>query len=156
VQPSQGETPGIRIIPPLIYVAAMALAFLAGALWPIALLPDAIRYTVGPALIVASVAVMPPTLRAFKRAHTPFDVRRSAEALVTDGPYRYSRNPAYVAMIGLCLGIAVLADNFWAIPAVIAATAYLHRYVVLAEERHLEARFGDDYRRYKSLVRRWI
>jgi protein-S-isoprenylcysteine O-methyltransferase Ste14 len=156
VQPSQGQTPGIRVIPPLIFVAAMALAFLANALWPVPLLPDVIRYTIGPALIVASGAVMPPTLRAFRRAGTPFDVRRSAEALVTDGPYRYSRNPAYVAMIGLCLGIAIVADNTWAIATLMAATAYLHRYVVLAEERHLETRFGADYRSYKSRVQRWI
>jgi hypothetical protein len=77
VQPSQGQTPGIRVIPPLIYMAALALAFLADALWPISLLPDVVRYTVGPALIAAIVAVTPPTLHAFRRAGTPFDVRRS-------------------------------------------------------------------------------
>jgi len=59
-------------------------------------------------------------------------------------------------MIGLCLAIAVIADNVWMIPALIIATALLYRFVVLAEERHLEGRFGDDYRRYKARVRRWI
>lgn len=136
--------------------SAIAVAFLADTIYPIRLLPDMIRFSLGPALLLASMAVMPPVLFAFGRAGTPFDVRRPATRLVTDGPYRFSRNPTYVSMIGLCLAIAVIADNAWLIPTVIAATALLCRFVVLAEERHLEERFGDDYRRYKARVKRWI
>lgn len=156
MQQPQGQTPGIRIIPPLIYITAMGLAFLADAFWPISLLPNVVRSAVGPVVIAASIAVMPATIGAFRRAGTPFDVRRPAEALVTDGPYRYSRNSAYVAMIVLCVGIAILADNIWAIFTVVAATGYLYRNVVRVEESHLESRFGDEYRRYKARVRRWI
>ncbi|MFQ5973123.1 MAG: methyltransferase family protein [Alphaproteobacteria bacterium] len=152
----QNSKTGIRVIPPVIFIVALAAAFLANWFWPIRLLPDAVRYSLGPVLVIASFAVVPSVLRAFKRANTPFDTRRAANALVTDGPFRYSRNPGYLAMIVLCVGIAVIADNAWVVVTLIAASVALHRYVVLAEERHLEARFGEEYRKYKSRVRRWL
>ena len=140
----------------MIFLAALAVAFLADWFWPIRLLPEVVRYSLGPILVIASFAVVPSILRTFRRANTPFDTRRAANALVTDGPFRFSRNPGYVAMIVLCVGIAVVANNILVIVTLIAATAYLHRYVVLAEERHLEGRFGEEYRKYNSQVRRWL
>ena len=152
----QDNKTGIRVIPPVIFAAAAAIAFLVDWFLPLPLLADAVQYSLCPVLIIASAAVMPSVLRAFKRADTPFDTRRTASTLVTDGLFRYSRNPGYVALIGLCFGIAIVADNIWVVVALIAATEHLHRHVVLAEERHLEERFGEDYRRYKSRVRRWL
>ena len=54
------------------------------------------------------------------------------------------------------LGIGIVADNIWVFPALGAAIAYLHYTVVVAEERHLESQFGEDYRAYKRRVRRWL
>jgi protein-S-isoprenylcysteine O-methyltransferase Ste14 len=156
MQPNSQTNPGIRVIPPIIFLVALGVAFLADWMWPIQLLPDAVRYTLGPALVTASFAVMPWVLGAFKRAQTPFNTRRAAVSLVRDGPFRYSRNPGYLAMSVLCVGIAVLTSNVWIPFALVAALAFLHRHVILAEERHLEALFSDDYRAYKGHVRRWL
>lgn len=153
---TQQDRPGIRVIPPLLYLAALAVAFLLDWLRPVALLPDTAQYVVGGVLAGSSFLAMGPITGAFRRAGTPFDVRRPASALVTDGPYRYSRNPGYVALIVFCLGIAVLADNVWVLPLVALATWVLTRFVVIKEERHLEARFGDAYRDYSRRVRRWL
>ena len=148
--------PGIRVIPPLLYLAALAIAFLADWLWPVAILPPALQYGVGGVLVAASVGLALWAAGLFRRAGTPFDVRRAASALVTCGPYRLSRNPGYVALIGLCLGIAIMADNLWVLPAIAVATWWLDRFVVRLEERHLESRFGDAYRSYRGQVRRWL
>ena len=150
------DTPGIRVIPPAIYLAALLVGFLVDWLWPVRLLPDPMRYGLGGLLVLASLVAIYPVLRSFKRAKTPFDTRRAANALVTEGLFGYSRNPGYVSMIVLCVGIAVLADNMWVITTTAIATVFLDRHVVAAEERHLEARFGAAYRTYKSRVRRWL
>ena len=153
--PEQAGT-GIRIIPPIIFMGAVAGAFSIEWLWPVRFIPDAVQYALGIAVILVSFGALPVTLAAFKRAKTTFDVRRKATALITVGPFRFSRNRTYVAMIALCVGIGIVADNIWLFPALGAAIAYLHYTVVVAEERHLESQFGEDYRAYKRRVRRWL
>lgn len=150
------NTPGIRVIPPLIYLAALAIAFVADWFWPVSVLPPAVRYALGPILILFGVAFALWAMGLFRRAGTPFDVRRAASALVTDGPYRYSRNPGYVGLIAFSLGIAVLADNVWSLATIAVATAILDRCVVVLEERHLEETFKGTYRTYRMQVRRWL
>ena len=147
---------GIRVIPPAIFMVAMVGAYLMDWVWPFRIIPDAVQYALGIVVILLSFGAMPWTLAAFKRAKTTFDVRRQATALITGGPFRFSRNPTYVAMIALCAGIGIVADNGWVLPALGAAIAYLHFAVIVAEERHLEYAFGDKYRAYKRRVRRWL
>jgi protein-S-isoprenylcysteine O-methyltransferase Ste14 len=148
--------PGIRVIPPLLYLAALAIAFLVDWLWPVAVLAAGLQYAVGGVLIAASLALVLWSVGLFRRAGTPFDVRRPATALVTDGPYRLSRNPGYLSLTGLSLGIAFAADNVWVLPAVGVAAWCLDRFVIRLEERHLNARFGEAYRSYCAQVRRWL
>jgi len=156
MQAKQDDKSGIRIIPPAIFLIALAAAFLANWFWPVQFFPDVVRYSLGFFLLLASGAVMPFVLGAFKRADTTFDPRRQPSALVTEGAFRYSRNPSYMALIVLCIGIGVIADNAWVFITTAIATAYLYRFVILVEERILEAKFGEEYRQYKSRVRRWL
>jgi protein-S-isoprenylcysteine O-methyltransferase Ste14 len=75
--------------------------------------------------------------------------------MVTDGPYRFSRNPIYTGgTVGL-LGLALLLDTATGV-AVVVGLALLAHNLTLAEERYLEAKFGDQWREYRSRVRRWI
>jgi protein-S-isoprenylcysteine O-methyltransferase Ste14 len=99
---------------------------------------------------------MPPVLMRFRRAGTPFDVRKRASALITDGPYRFSRNPSYVALTLLYVGLGVILNNAWVLLLVIPVLLVMHFGVVLREERHLEAVFGEEYVWYKLAVRRWL
>ncbi len=77
-------------------------------------------------------------------------------AIITTGPFRYSRNPAYVALTLLCVGLGVLLDNPWILVLLLPAVLLVHFGVVRREERYLERRFGEEYRRYKASVRRWL
>ena len=96
--------PGIRLPPPVIYLAALLTGIVLDSLWAMSPLPGSWRYIVGSLLIVVNLLIMPPVLRRFCRAGTTFDVRKVASVLITDGPYRFSRNPSYVSLTLLYVG----------------------------------------------------
>jgi protein-S-isoprenylcysteine O-methyltransferase Ste14 len=124
--------------------------------WPI--LPALGRWgdIAGIVLIVLGVALVPPVLLRFRRAGTPFNPHKPASALLTDGPYRFSRNPAYVALTLWYLGIGLLLNNGWILLLALPLVLVMDRWVIRQEEQHLEAKFGEEYRRYKATVRRWL
>ena len=107
-------------------------------------------------LIASALALAIAAIVCFRRAGTNVKTYLPATALVAAGPYRFSRNPIYVAMILLVLGIGVMVDSV-AIAALAVPFAVVLRYGVIArEERYLEAKFADSYRAYRARVRRWI
>lgn len=150
------EGPGVCVHPPVMYLAALLIGVGLNQWWAIRLLPGPWGGVVGIAVIVAGVAIMPPVLLRFRRAGTPFNPHKPASALITDGPYRFSRNPAYVALTLWYLGAGLLLNNGWIVLLVIPVLLVMDRWVVPAEERHLQAKFGEQYLRYKSQVRRWL
>ena len=99
---------------------------------------------------------MPPVLVRFRRSGTTIDVRKPATALITEGPYRFSRNPIYVSLTLLYLGIGTLLNNAWILILVAPVFLVMNMWVVSREERHLEATFGEEFLRYKAAVRRWL
>lgn len=148
---------GIRIIPPLVLLAALAAAFVLDWLWPTKVgLPDVLRWVFGVPLIAAPFLIMPSVFRAFHRAGAHYDVRKSTGELVTEGAFRFTRNPGYVLGIAFCVGIGLVANNPWVVACLVPAIAVLHFGVVLREEAVLANRFGEDYLAYRRRVRRWI
>ena len=95
-------------------------------------------------------------MREFYLAKTSFDVRKVASVLITRGPYRFSRNPAYACLTVLYVALAVLRNNAWILVLVLPTLWIMNGWVIPREERYLEARFGDAYRAYKARVRRWL
>lgn len=151
------ETRGpLSFPPPLFYVAALLIGLLLNRLWPVSLLPASWSYLLGALVIIASGAIIVPAFARFRRTRTPFNVRKPASALITDGPYRFSRNPGYVSLTLLYLGVALLLNSLWVLLMVAPAFLVMHLWVVPREERHLEERFGEHYLRYRRSVRRWI
>ena len=142
--------------PPVIYVSALLIGLGLNKLWTISFMPTLWAYTVGTVLIIASVLIMPSVLVRFRRAGTPFDVRKAASALITDGPYRLSRNPTYVSLTMLYVGLGVLLNNVWILLLTLPVLLILDLWVIRREEKHLEEKFGWQYLQYKSAVRRWL
>ena len=77
-------------------------------------------------------------------------------ALVTEGPFQFSRNPIYLALTLIYCGIGMAADSGWVLGLVVPVLAVMRYGVIAAEERYLEAKFGEAYRHYKGHVRRWL
>lgn len=142
--------------PPIIYVCGLALAFALDWIWPIALLPTTVQFAVGVPLIVLGFSLIALAFLRFRKAGTNVEPYKPTTAIVTDGIYGVSRNPIYLAMTVIAVGIAIAADNAWVVPLLVPTHVVMHIGVIAREERYLEGKFGEDYRRYKASVRRWI
>lgn len=150
------KSPGIHFPPPFLYVALFLLGLLMNDLVPLTPLPRAPSRTLSAVLLVPGLGLTLWSLWLFLRARTSPLPMRPATALVLSGPYRWTRNPMYLGMLLLYLGVALLFDVTWALLLVPAVVFLVGRLVIRREERYLEAKFGDDYRRYMGQVRRWI
>lgn len=153
-------TPNIKIIPPLVYgglfIVGWGLEQLApavadmGSYWP------QIQNRVAYLLMGLGVMLVLSAMITFRRAETPFDVRKAASALVISGPYRVTRNPGYLALTSFHVGLAIYLGLNWSWAMVIPALLVMDRFVIPREEANLEEIFGEEYADYKSRVRRWI
>ena len=95
-------------------------------------------------------------LTAMNRLQTPVAPNSVPRALVVRGPFRFSRNPIYVALVTTTLGLGVFLASGWIVTSALVLWVLLDRLVVPAEEVVLEAEFPADYARYKATVRRWL
>ena len=107
-------------------------------------------------LVAAGICVAAVAAGAFKRAGTgivPFD---PATALVTGGLYRYTRNPMYLGMVLLLVGVAIALGSPGAWLPIPVFVWIIHARFIVGEERFLEQTFGESYVAYKRGVRRWL
>lgn len=150
------EGPGLCVHPPAVYLLAILAGVGLQLLWPIRVLPGWWGVVIGIVLIALGAAILPGVVGRFRRDGTAFDPHKPASALITDGPYRFSRNPGYVTLTLWHLGMGLILDNAWVLLLVIAPVLVMDRWAIPREERHLEERFGAKYISYKASVRRWL
>jgi protein-S-isoprenylcysteine O-methyltransferase Ste14 len=150
------DNPGVIAPPPLIYAGALAIGLLVNRLHPIAFLPRVLSRVLGWPLIVGGLVIGSLGFREMKRAGTNVDPREPTTAIVTEGPYRFTRNPLYLCLTLVYAGISALANALWAVLLLPGVLAVMRRGVIEREERYLERKFGDEYVNYKARVRRWI
>ena len=145
-----------RMPPPL----PCLIGVLAGAAidwWlPWSIGPRPLTIAAGTLTFAAMVWLAVATGRAFRRHATPVDPVYETTAIIDTGPFRFTRNPAYVAACLLQAAIGWFLDNAWILVFIIPAVVAIQQLVVLREEAYLEAKFGEAYLRYKGKVRRWI
>lgn len=147
-----------RIPPPVLVLAIGAgMAWAGSALEPVPVDP-VVRYGAAGVLIAVAGLFGVPAVAGFRAVGTTVDPVRvdRATTLVTEGVYRRSRNPMYVAMVALLTALAVVL----AVPAALAGpvlfVAWITRFQIRPEERVLARRFGATYEAYRIRVRRWI
>jgi protein-S-isoprenylcysteine O-methyltransferase Ste14 len=148
--------PNVRIIPPLIYLAGLAIGFLVNIWMPLKFVPDALGWLIGAVLIICGVLVAGSALLVLKEARTTVRPDRAATALVIRGPYRISRNPMYLALASVYLGIAIAGQSIWALILLPVVLAIIQLRAIRPEEAFLKRRFGADYVSYTTKVRRWL
>lgn len=113
-------------------------------------------HVLGLAVAVAGGLLHARAWAHFRRRGAPLDTLAPPAALVTDGPFRRSRNPMYLGAVLVLAGVAFLYGTLspWLVPPAFAAV--MVRAYILPEERLLSERFGEPYRAYRARVGRWI
>jgi protein-S-isoprenylcysteine O-methyltransferase Ste14 len=145
--------------PPLLYLACLILGLIMDHVLPLSLtLPgaDLIRWIAGGGLIMFGVTIFAAGIGNFSRAATPVPSTKPVRTLVTTGIHGLTRNPIYVGMFLIYVGIGVTALSPWILVLVLPIAVVMRYGVVAREEAYLERRFGDTYRDYKVRVRRWL
>ena len=150
------DTPGVLIFPPILFGGTLLLGVLLHWLFPIRLMPVVPARVLGVVAFVLAGVIAHLAQKALERAGTNVRPDQPTTSLVTSGPYAVVRNPLYVAALCLYIGIALFVDGVALFVLLIPLMIVLHWGIVLREERYLESKFGDDYRAYRSQVRRWL
>jgi protein-S-isoprenylcysteine O-methyltransferase Ste14 len=153
---SEERGPEVVMPPPLIYLAPLVGGLILDRLIPLPRLPRRLTRPAGVAVLAGGVALTGWFLRTMGHADTPVDVRKAPRHLVVEGPFKYTRNPAYLAFAATYLGISLITRARWPVLLLPAALATVDRGVIEREEAYLRRRFGDDYENYRTHVRRWI
>jgi protein-S-isoprenylcysteine O-methyltransferase Ste14 len=147
--------PDIIAPPPLLYAGPWLGGFLLDRLVPLPRLPLALRFT-GMPLVAAGIGLAGWFASTMRRAGTPIDPYEAPTALVTEGPFRHTRNPAYVGVTLIYGGLSLLSGVLWPLLFLPGALLAVDRGVIQREERYLEKQFGSPYREYLRRVRRWL
>jgi protein-S-isoprenylcysteine O-methyltransferase Ste14 len=150
------DNPGVVAPPPLIYGAAFLVVLLVQWVWPMPISSQTGARWSGLACVVLGVGTAIWGRRTMQAAGTNINPTRPATTIVTSGPFRFSRNPLYLALTLIYLGLTLAFNTWWGIVVLIPLLLTMHRAVVLREERYLEQKFGEGYRQYRSKVRRYI
>lgn len=149
-----GPNPGL-LRPPIIFLGSILLGIALNWAWPLHFMPPSVRL-VGPLVTACAVVLFLLSYREFRAAGTSVRGNTRSTTIVRTGPYRFSRNPIYLAFILFVVGLSVWSNNAWLLVTDVPAVGVIAMIVIPREERFLESNFKEDYLRYKATVRRWL
>lgn len=153
------ERPNSLPWPPILFASAALVALGLQALLPIPWPGGpwaAVLAMAGLFLAAAGLALDLATMLAFRRHQTTVLPHRGATRLITDGPFRFSRNPIYVGNTLLVAGAGLVFGVAWLVPAALAGAYATQKLAIEREERHLELRFGETWAAYAARTPRWL
>lgn len=150
------DTAKIVMFPPALVGGMMVLGFFLDWLHPIPLFSLWLARSLAGVLMLCSVLLAFSAQRVMSRAGTSVRPDRPTTAVVTDGPYRWTRNPIYIAELGVYLAVALWVNGLAPVILFPVLVVALHWGVVRREEEYLSEKFGEPYRAYLTQVRRWI
>ena len=151
-----GRTAGVVAPPPLIFALPLVVGLLLNVVLPPLPVPSVVATTGGLILGAIGTVLAISFVRSFRRARTPVDPGQPTKALVTSGPYRLTRNPAYLAMACGYAAITLATASLGAAVLLIPTLYVIDCGVIQREERYLQDKFGQDYTSYRGRVRRWL
>ena len=155
--PAEKDHADVLVPPPVALALCVAAGWLANRLWPAPFLPRASPLqAIGFSVAAIGVAIAISAVVQFRRARTSVRPDRPSSAILSTGPYRYSRNPIYLGMFVVVAGLAVALDSLWQFAALAVLYGVLRWGVVAREEAYLTRKFGDAYLDYARRVRRWV
>lgn len=148
------DRPSVIMLPPVLMVLHLTAGFVLNWIFG-TYMPHAWGW-LGIALLAVAVSIVQWSKKLFERAGTNVPPSLPTTAIVTDGPYKYSRNPMYVCFLLWFAGLCLVAGTPLALLMLFPFAYILDQHVIVPEENYLSAKFGDVYLEYKNRVRRWV
>ena len=148
----------MRIPPPVVTLAFAGLAWGMAALWPLHRFDVPMKSPVAVVLALSGIGLTFFATREFARVRTtvnPIHIEK-ATALVTSGPFSFSRNPMYLGMLLVLLGICVWLGSLPGLASPLLFVAYITRFQIVPEERVMMQKFGTAFTDYAKRTRRWL
>ena len=143
--------------PPLLYVGAALLGAGLHFLKPRRLpMPHRVALCIGGGLVVTAGLITLSAMRSLRNAETNVHPSKSSSAIVSNGIFRYSRNPMYLSFMLLYLSTGFFLNTVWMSVLAWPLSLLVENGVIKREERYLAGKFGQEYLQYTNRVRRWI
>ena len=148
----------VKFPPPFIFLGGLAAGLLIGWLLDIPAfdMGETTKIAAAGVLLVVGFGIGLAAMSVFRRRGTNVEPWRASTMIVAEGVFRWTRNPMYLGMTLVYCGLAILFESFAAFLLLPFVLIIIRSYVIAREERYLETKFGDEYRRYRQRVRRWI
>ncbi len=143
----------------MVFGVAFLLGLILGYLIPLPLsqlVPRIVSAGAGITLVLVGLTIIVITRRQFHQAGQPTDPGNPTTLLITTGLFSWSRNPLYLGGVVFFIGLGALLNSLWLLILVIPTMIAVYLILIAPEERYLEAKFDEPYRRYTMSVRRWI
>jgi protein-S-isoprenylcysteine O-methyltransferase Ste14 len=150
------DNPGVIAFPPLIWLVNAVISVVVHLFVQIPIMRYGICLVCGIVFIIVAPTLALSAFRTMKSAGTNVDPSEPALTIVRGGPFRFTRNPLYLALCLLQIALGFFLNDWITLLFVVPLTVIFHYGVVLREERYLTAKFGESYLQYKREVRRWI
>jgi len=155
---SDSPAPNKYPLPPLLTIGMLGFCYVLDRVLPLGWEPEQVtafmRYT-GVLLIVVAISIDVWSFLTFRRHRANIMPHRSATTLIMDGPFAHSRNPIYLANVLLVAGFGFALGSRWFFIGAIVLFFLLQELAIKREERHMDEKFGAEWRDYAKSVRRW-
>lgn len=149
----------VRFPPPFLYLISIGLGHLLHRFvhpWPLPGLEGETRENIALGILFAGTAIAAIAIAQMGRSGQNPEPWKPTPSILTKGIYRYSRNPMYVALALIQVGVGIGLGNLWVVALTTLALVAVFFVAVRPEEIYLEGKFGDQYLAYKASVRRWL
>jgi protein-S-isoprenylcysteine O-methyltransferase Ste14 len=155
---NQQDRPNTSLLvhPPIVALLCIGVTYLLGRLIPLPFAAPTISRYIGVVLTIAGFLLAIGAFIEFQKAQTTLDPHGSTSQLVTSGVYRFSRNPIYLGLLLIVIGLPLYFGLYWGIVLSPLFIFLMNHLVIQHEELYLERKFRDAYTDYRSRVRRWL
>lgn len=150
------DNPNVIAPPPLIFLSGFLLGGFIAWYNSFPILPSGLAVILGNLFFLSGIGIIAVAFIQMRKAKTHIEPWKPTTAIIDSGVYGISRNPIYLAMILIYLGLSCFFNSIWFLPFLPFVLLIIHYGVILREEKYLESKFGEDYLDYKNRVRRWI
>ena len=150
------DVAGVVAPPPLIFLVPLAVALYEHTSRPVHITTRPIAIALGVVMLGVALPIFISAVLQFRKAETAVVPYEPTTAIVDTWPYSFTRNPIYLSMALVYVGISLFFNSWWPIFLLPLVLLVIQRGVIEREERYLERKFGDSYLEYKQQVRRWL